>query len=325
VTGASTTLQFVGIDAFLSPHPVWGRWMWGTFVRTSLESQVLGGTAKLTRASAAVSKPIITGMSFEAGAGWLRGTRGPFVQLTLSTYLPVARSYTTVTAPAGAPASVAQLVEGSVLWDRASGRLATAPGPAIERAGVAGRVFQDQDFNGRWDVGEPGVAGVRVLVGSKLATSDSDGVFRVWDLLPFEPVAIYVDSLSIDSPLLVPAFAGATIVLGPNRFRTLNIPLVSAGVLEGRVSKDLGGSRSGAGVVPLVLRNDRTGVVRHLTTFSDGAFYIMSVTPGSYTLAVDESRLEGWHMTAQPLTFTVAATPSGVSRDDLELILRPAP
>jgi hypothetical protein len=324
LVGPAATQQFLGLNAYLLPRPSWGRWAWGTFVRTAVESQLFGGAAKLMLASAAVSKPILPGMSLEAGIGWLRGARGPFLQFTLNTYLPAVRSYTTVTAPSGAPATVSQLVQGSVLWDRPSGHLATAPGPSIERAGLAGRVFRDLNFNGRWDAGEPGVAGVRVLVGSKMATSDSDGTFRVWDLVPFEPVPVYVDSLSIDSPLLVPAFALATIVPGPNRFRTLDVPIIAAGVLEGHVSRDLGGGHEPAGAVPLVLVDRRTGTERHFSSFSDGAFYVMSVTPGRYTLAVDESVLRAWQMTAQPLEFTLAPTPEGVGRNDLELVLTPA-
>jgi hypothetical protein len=325
VTGPAATQQFLGLNAYLLPRPSWSRWVWGSFVRATVESQMFGGAAKLMLASAAVSKPILPGMNLEAGIGWLRGSRGPFLQFTLNTYLPAMRSYTTLTAPAGAPASVSQLVQGSLLWDGPSGRLATAPGPSIERAGLAGRVFQDLNFDGRWDAGEPGVAGVRVLVGSKMATSDSDGVFRVWDLLPFEPVPVYVDSLSIDSPLLVPAFATATIVPGPNRFRTLDVPLVAAGVLEGRVWRDLGGGREPAGAVPLVLVDHRTGTERRFSSFSDGAFYVMSVTPGRYTLRVDDPALQGWQMTAQPLEFTLVPGPEGVGRSDLDVVLRPAP
>lgn len=325
VGGHPASRQFLGLETYLLPRPPWGRWMWGSFVRAAFESQVLGGAAQLTLASAAVSKPILPGVSLETGVGWLRGGRGPFVHLTVNTYLAAVRSYTTVTAPAGAPAAVAQQVQGSLLWDRASGRLTAAPGPSIERAGVGGRVFEDLDYNGRRDPGEPGVAGVRVLVGSKMATTDSTGVFRVWDLLPFEPVAVYVDSLSIDSPLLVPAVGLASVVPGPNRFRTLDIALVAAGVLEGRVVKDVGGRRTPAAGVPLLLRDHRSGAVRRFSSFSDGVFYLMSVTPGAYSLSVDESALAGWRMTAQPLEFTLAPSAAGVSRSDLELVLRPAP
>src|SRR5207245_11526144 len=124
-------------------------------------------------------------------------------------------------------------VRGSVLWDRAAGRLTTAPGPSLGRSGGSGRVFLDENADGVQNPGERGVPGVRVRVGTSTAVSDSDGEFRVWDIVPFEPVSVQVDSLSLSSPLLVPAFASALLEPGPNRFRRLNLPLLRAGARGG--------------------------------------------------------------------------------------------
>lgn len=322
-TGAATTRPFVGLNTYVLPRPRWGRWLAGTFVRTAVEAQAFAGAPKVTLASAFASRTIAPGLNLEAGVGWQRGSRGPFMQFTLNTYLPAVRSYTTVTAPAGAPASLSQLVQGSVLWSGPTGRLTTAPGPSIERSGIAGRVFQDVNLNGSWDAGEPPIAGVRVVVGSHAVTSDSSGLFRVWDLVPFEPVAVFVDSLSIDSPLLVPQFAAATIVPNPNRFRTLDVALVTAGVIEGRVLRDVGGVREPAGALTLVLTDRRSGAQRRFTSFSDGAFYLMGVKPGDYTLAVDERMLAAWQMTVAPLSFTLAPQAEG-ALSGLDLILTPA-
>src|SRR6184192_2257325 len=120
-------------------------------------------------------------------------------------------------------------------------------------------------------------SGVRVLVGTNTATSDSSGWFRVWDLVPFEPVLVTVDSLSIDSPLLVPAFGAVSIEPGPNRFRTLDIPLVRAGVVEGRVRRATPQGPQGLAGVTLILTDRRTGERRSFTTFSDGDFYTLGV------------------------------------------------
>jgi hypothetical protein len=212
-----------------------------------------------------------------------------------------------------------QFVQGSVLWDRAAGRLGVAPGPALERSGLSGRVFLDENANGRRDVGERGLANVRVLVGSVGAHTDSAGSYRVWDLVPFEPIFVTLDSLSLESPLLVPAFARASIVPGPNRFRTLDIPVVQAGVIEGRVTRE----GRGVGGVTLVLTDRRTGARRTLATFTDGAFYLLGVRPGDYELTVDERVLDALGANAAPLSFTLAPTPDGVGRSDLELRLTP--
>jgi hypothetical protein len=329
----STTEPFVGVSAFVLPQPRWGPVLGPAFFRGGFESRVWGGggggdgggAARITQASLFASRPLWGGVSLETGVVWQRGSRGPLIQVTLNTYLSAMRSYTTMSAAAGSPATVSQLVQGSVLWDRAGGRLATAPGPSIERAGVAGRVFLDQNQNGRYDPNEQPVAGVRVVVGSRLAVSDSQGSFRVWDLMPFEPVDVLVDSLSIDSPLLVPAFARAMLVPNPNRFRTLDVPIVAAGVIEGHVWREIGGTREPLGVVALVLTDRRTGASRRFASFSDGSFYLMGVKAGDYELAVDGTAGGdvGAGLAAAPLRFTIEPEAVASGRSGLELVLRP--
>src|SRR5215510_2746632 len=217
----------------------------------------------------------------------------------------------------GTPASVSQLVQGSVLWDRAAGGFTAAPGPSIARAGVAGRVFRDDNQNGRYDPGEPLLTGVRVIVGTRPVVSDSNGEFRVWDLLPFEPVNVLVDSMSIDSPLLVPAFAMATLVPNPNRFRPLDVPIVAAGVIEGRIWRAASGSREPVGAIPLVLIDHRGGTRRQFAAFSDGTFYLMGVKAGDYELTAEDGAMTG------SVRFTLTADAAAAGRSGLELVLAP--
>jgi hypothetical protein len=319
----AVTQPFVGVSVFVLPQPRLGPILGSTFIRGSLESQVLAGTPKLTQAAVYASRPLWGGVSLETGVVWQRGNRGPLIQVTLNTYLSAVRSFTTMSAAAGAPATVSQLVQGSVLWDRAGGRLEAAPGPSIERAGVTGRVFLDQNQNGRHDPGEQPVPGVRVIVGSQPVVSDSSGAFRVWDLMPFEPVDVLVDSLSIDSPLLVPAFATATLIPNPNRFRTLDVPIVAAGVIEGRVWRVISGTREPMGALLLVLTDRRTGTRRRFASFSDGTFYLMGVKPGDYELTVDDASLGSVGLAAASQRFTMTPEAVSAGRSGLDLLLRP--
>ncbi|HEV8265571.1 MAG TPA: hypothetical protein VGQ06_11510 [Gemmatimonadales bacterium] len=312
------TRAFAGLNTFVVPRPQWGRFLGAMLVRTATEVQSRGGGG-LASWSAFASRPVGRGMRLEIGGSWQRGAGGLTYSLTLTSYFAAARAVTAVTAPPDRSATATQFVQGSVLWDRQAGRVGLAPGPSLERSGLSGRVFLDENANGRRDIGEPGVANVRVLVGSIAARTDSSGGYRVWDLVPFEPVLISVDSLSLDSPLLVPAFGRVSIVPGPNRFRSLDIPVVQAGVIEGRVVR----AGRGVGGVTLILTERRTGAQRTLVTFTDGAFYLMSVKPGSYDLTVDPRVLDALGVDADPLPFTLAPTPNGVGRSDLELRLKP--
>ena len=176
----------------------------------------------------------------------------------------------------------------------------------------------DVNANGIRDAGEPAIANARVLVGSMSARTDSSGAYRVWDLVPFEPVIASLDSTSLDSPLLVPLFARTSIVPGPNRFRSLDIPVVEAGIIEGHVV------RNGAGVggVTLMLTDRRSGTRRPLVTFNDGAFYLMGVKPGDYELTVEEQVLDALAVDAEPVRFSLTPTANGIGRSDLEVRLK---
>jgi hypothetical protein len=317
---------FAGANVFVLPRPALGPVLGPIWLRGGGEIEA-DGPLRLASYSLLAARPLGTGLRIEAGVTWLRGSTGPLLSLSFTSYLSAVRSYTTLSAPAGGTVSGTQYVQGSVLWDRATGRLTTAPGPSLERSGVSGRVFLDENADGVQNPGERGIPGVRVRVGTSTAVSDSNGEFRVWDIVPFEPVSVQVDSLSLSSPLLVPAFASALLEPGPNRFRALNIPVVEAGVVEGRVTREEGGRRVGVPGVTLWLTDRRPGrgAAQRFTTFSDGAFYVLGVKPGDYDLTVDPAVLDALQATAAPLRVRLAPTASGVGASGLEVELRPRP
>src|SRR6266511_1494897 len=295
------------LSAYVLPRASWGPLLGSVWLRGAV-SEELDGPARLASFEAFAGRPLWSGVRVEMGTSWTRGSPGIVYHFFLTSYLAVFRSVTAVDARAGGATTGTQFVQGSLLWDRATGQVRTAPGPSLERAGVAGRVFLDQNGNGRLDPGEPAVPGVRVRVGTQSAVADAGGVFRVWDVVPFEAILVSVDSLSLASPLTVPAYGSVSLVPGPNRFTLLDVAIVQAGVVEGRVIAD------GHGVpgVPLILQERRTGARREITTFSDGAFYVLGVKPGDYDLTVDPRALDVLGMEAVPVRLTLTPTATGV-------------
>src|SRR5467141_2022648 len=269
--GPTTTgnREFAGLGALMLPQPRWGGFLSQVLLRGTTEVERQAG---LVSWSAFASRPVARGVRLEVGANWLRGDAGLTYTLTVTSDLSSMRAVTAVLAAPGEPVSATQFLQGSVLWDRRTDRLGVAPGPSLERSGLSGRVFMDVNANGIRDIGEPAVVNARVLIGTLAARTDSSGAYHVWDLIPFEPVLVSLDSLSLDSPLLVPLFARTSIVPGPNRFRSLDIPVVEAGIIEGRVIRSGG---AGVGGVTLTLTDRRNGTRRTLVTFNDGAFYLM--------------------------------------------------
>ena len=321
VSGAVFERTFAGVNVFAAPQPSLGPVLGRVWARG--DAEVESGVG-LRTASATLGRDLARGLRLEVGARYQREVGGVGAVAMLQTYLPGLRSTTSVDASPVGPASANTLIEGSTLYNGARGGWELAPGPSLERAGIAGRVFVDANGNGRRDADEAGLGGVRVRVGSETAVSGPDGWFRAWNLTPFEPVPVAIDSLSLDSPLLVPAFGSAVVVPGPNRYRAFDLPVVAAGVVEGRMVMDGGdGHARGLAGAGLVLTNVRTGARMHAVTFSDGDFYVLGVKPGEYELTVDPRVLDSFGVQAPPVRFTLRAAGDATGISGIELRLTP--
>jgi hypothetical protein len=270
--------------------------------------------------SAYLSRELGPSLNLEAGATWTRGL-GTMLSLFLSTQLPTVRATTSIMAPARGDAAVSQFVQGSVLYDPARRQVAFASGPSLERAGISGRVFLDGNGDGRWQPGEQPIPGVRVRAGFNTTLSDSSGRYRIWDLPAFEPVLVAVDTATLASPLWIPAYGSMSVETGPNRFRSVDIPIVPGGVIEGQVVRQTVDSTVAIPGARLLLRRHGSSQTARLVTFSDGGFYLLGVKPGEYELSVEPSVLARLGLSAWPIAFTVPSSVEGATVDGLELRL----
>ncbi len=318
IPGAAAFDQsFFGVNTFILPHPSLGKVLGSIMARTTLEFERGVGAAS---ASGFVSMPLLRGLRAETGVTWFRGNRGPGFSLLIAAELPSVRSYTTVTGGGGAQTMGTQYVTGSAIYNPSRGSVDFSGSPALSRGGVTGRVFLDVNGNGSFDADDQPLPGVRVVVGPTFAFSDAKGAYHVWDVLPYEPTPVTVDSASLASPLWVPAFATTMIEPAPNRYRRLDIPVLPGGVIEGRVARASGSGTTG-GIV-LVLTHKQSGERRLLTTFGDGTFYAIGVRPGAWEIAVDPKCLSLLRASADPLRFTVAPSAEGTTVEGMVVQLR---
>jgi hypothetical protein len=280
---------------------------------------VSGGT--LQSWSAFVSYPVVEHIRFELGGSWSKGAKTT-LSLFLAADLPGVRAYTTVQRSPSDQWLGTQQVQGSLLYDGPYRKVAFNAGPSIQQSGVSGRVFLDLDDNGRMDRGEPVLPNVDVTVGIYSKRSNAKGEYRLWQLPAFDPVTATVDTTTLGSPLWVPAYSAIRIEPLPNRFTTLNIPILPGGMVEGMVIRE---SDQGDVVIPgagLIFRHLKTGQTRDVTTFSDGMFYEMSIRPGEWEITVDprvEARLG---LRATPFRFTLTPRLQGESLSGIIIRLR---
>jgi hypothetical protein len=316
--GSGTTRSFFGLNTFVLPRQNLGEFLSRVTARTSVEME---GSGRMLSASAYVARPLGEGFRVETGVSWMRGM-GSMVSLQVSTSLNAIRAFSTVSSgPSGTDGS--NFVQGSVLYSGNQRQMVLASGPALQRSGVSGEVFLDENGNGRRESDESLLPGVRVRVGNASAVSDSQGRYHVWDLLPFEPVLVVLDSATLPSPLWTPWYSAISVEPAPNQFRSINLPVAAGGVIEGQVVRETASGLHGVGGVTILITEKKTGTRRTTVTYRDGCFYAMGIKPGEYDITVPESVLARLGVTVAPLIFTMQSSRDGASVEGLSLVLRP--
>jgi hypothetical protein len=311
--------SFFGLNASVLPRMKW-RFFGRTWLFATFEAEQKAG---LSQASLSVTRQFARGVRIEAGGRWTPTSAA--VTLLTAIDMAAVRSYTSTFVPKTGAPTTSQFLQGSVVVNTAAKRIALEAGPSLQRSGVAGRVFLDQNSNGLLDGGEPTLQNVMVRVGASASQSDSKGRFEVWNLTPYEPTPVMVDSSSLSSPFWMPRFGMMTVVPGPNRFVVADIPIVPTGVVEGRVVLETAGDRQPVGNALLTLIDPHTGVRQVITTFGDGEFVVIGVRPGRYDVAVDEQLLKRLEATLVPTRFTLQSRVEGASVTGVEVILRRKP
>jgi hypothetical protein len=316
---APTDEVFYSLNGVILPTPRLGTLLGQVSTRTALETR---SDFSPVSGSVFLSRPVAHGLRAEIGGAWYPQVRGATLSALLALELPGARATSVATRAPDGPVTLANYAQGALLLDHAHRDIAFVVGPAMQRAGVSGRVFMDLNDNGRFDKEEPVVPGVRIQVGTNFAASDGRGLYQVWDVNPYESANVTVDTTSLASPLLVPAWGAISIDPNPNRFRTVDVPLLAGGLIEGRVVRSMPGGDVPVGGAQLVLRHLATGKTRIITTFTDGVFYAIGVRPGDYELMLSDCTAAAIGGNAVALRFSLPASLDGASVGGLQITIR---
>ena len=280
----------------------------------------------LHRVRGRVAYQVTSGARLEIGTGWRRGS-GADLTVTFSAYLSQLRSTTQMVASEGVPARLTQAGQGSVHWNDATRQVVLSTGPGLERGGISGYVFVDENGNGVRDAGEAGLDGVRVVIGGRTVRTDSEGRHQVWDLVPFEPVSAWADPTSLADPRMVPVRDRVEVVVPPASFGRLDIAVTPSQEIWGSVVRATPNGDVPLAHAELELVDLRSGEIRAVRAFSDGEFYESGVKPGHYAFRIAPGSLRGLGVVPEEggdgVDFIVR--PGGDPPAPIHLRLAPAP
>lgn len=175
---------------------------------------------------------------------------------------------------------------------------------------VSGRVYQDVDDNGQFDIGtDKPQSQVKVRVdGNRYVETNADGIFR-FEAIVAGDHRVYLDLLSVRADLTLPDGSSRNLTIGGGRSSTFDFRLVRTGRIAGRVFLDKNANgKLDDGESPLADVRVVTASGRDTLTDADGYFTIADLAPGEHVVFIDEKTLpEKTISAARPLTARVFA------------------
>jgi hypothetical protein len=245
----------------------------------------------------------------------LRAQRGYDPMLSVGISVPSPFGFFRGQGTTGRETSYLFMADGGALIDPGQGVMPLVY-QGIGQAGVSGEVFFDLDGDHEWGPDEPAAEGVSVDVGGWSATTDSEGRFSAWQLVPYEGATVTLDSLSVD-PEWAPAETDLLIRPSPNLLTRVSIPLQRTRELIGSVLDAPGANAvpgssgsplAGAGIEVVELLTGE--VVLEDRTFSDGVFYATRLRPGLYRVRLASGTVAALGLAAPPeLAFEIPEEP----------------
>ena len=149
------------------------------------------------------------------------------------------------------------------------------------------RVYRDLNNDGVRQANEPFEEGVQVTTGRAPANepTDASGTAVVTGLAPHRPILVGIDTSSLSDPFVQPRGPGIVITPRPGIASVVEIPLVSAGEIDGVLVRAGGGPLEG---VDLELLDVEGRVVKTVRTDFDGFFLFEGVPYGEYSIRMAE-------------------------------------
>jgi hypothetical protein len=184
---------------------------------------------------------------------------------------------------AGSDGSVAAGINLNFSLDSAVGGFKLTNQRLASTGIVEARVYRDNNDNGVRDPSEPWEPGATITTGQRVSeqVTDRHGVVRVGGLQPFQPIAVGIDTSSLDDPSLAPKKALQVIVPRPGVAAKIEIGLVGSGDIEGLLVQGDGRGFEGLDIELVDVSGKVVGSGR---SDYDGFFLFDRIPYGRYSL-----------------------------------------
>lgn len=222
--------------------------------------------------------------------------------------------------------SVTQVQRGSIRYDQQGRRFLFDRRNGIGYASAVVRPYLDANYNGVRDDGEPLVPGLKARIeGGRPRYVKSQQQYYYDNLQAYNEYLVEIDEYSLDNPYLKPVHQTYEIICNPNTVTAIELPVVMASEVGGRVFRRVDSLDLGVGGIRVMVESLGRETVTELTTFSGGDYYYLGFIPGSYRAYVDPEQLQMLGYESQPgsIEFEVEPIEGGTTVENIDFLLRP--
>ncbi|WAJ70812.1 carboxypeptidase-like regulatory domain-containing protein [Catenovulum adriaticum] len=164
---------------------------------------------------------------------------------------------------------------------------------SLTRGGsVLVRVFEDENLNGQYDIGEKPLEGVKVaaLQGGRRSNTNELGLALLRSLSSGRTTDITIDKSTLPDPFSIPSHKGISITPRDGYVDMLDVPIVMSSEIEGTVF--MASSDQPATYVPIQLLNKENEVIASTDSEFDGYYLFVDIPPGEYQIKVADHYLK---------------------------------
>lgn len=216
-----------------------------------------------------------------------------------------------------------QSASGSILFDRKTNYVGVSNQTNVGRGGFIIAPFLDLNCNGKRDREEPKVNGLTLRVsGGRIEHNKKDSSIRIGGLEAYTNCFIELDKNSFDNVAWQIKKQSLSVIVEPNIFRMIEVPVAVVGEVSGTVYHLQGKSRTGLGRVIVNIFNSDFILIGKTLSEADGYFSFMGLAPGNYTAKIDGEQLNKLGLTSDIQSFSIKSNPDGDMVEGVELILK---
>ncbi len=217
-----------------------------------------------------------------------------------------------------------QSARGSFAFGSGNARIIADRRTQVGRAGLTIIPFLDINNNNRHDDNEPVLSGMNVRInGGRILPNSRDSIIRILDLEPFASYMLEFSDTQFDNIAWQIPNKTLSILMDPNQFKLLEIPIKIMGEINGMIYIKSGNNLKPQGRILINIFDHKGNFIAKTQSESDGYFNYIGLAPGSYYAEIDSLQLSRLKSIPYPsrYDFNIHPSENGDIIDNIEFQL----